>query len=81
MADPKLRPLGEWATQFAHYSAIFRRLRPAYPEAIVFEVDAGDDPEAPNCRMRADTRTSEGDIDLVIAKSVLREQPEFSARI
>lgn len=79
MSTPKLRPLGEWATAFESYSAVFRRLRPTYPEAIVFEVDAGDDPDAPNTRMVADTRTADGDVEMIVAKTVLREQPEFAS--
>lgn len=78
MSKPTLRPIEDHKHShlFASYTEIFRELRPAYPEAIVFEVNAGM-PDAKNCSMRADTRTADGDVVVSVAKEWLRTQPVF----
>lgn len=81
---PTLRPiekLAEAREHFADWSALVRRLRPNFPEAIVFAIDAGHE-DQPSVVITADTRTlEEGDITVILAKEWLRNQPELSGRL
>lgn len=81
---PTLRPIEDLAEAqelFGDYSDLVRRLRPAFPEAIVFAIDAGEDSQL-SVVITADTRTLEdGDITVVLAKEWLRDQPELKHRL
>ena len=81
---PTLRPIEELAEAqqvFGDWSALVRRLRPTFPEAIVFAIDAGHD-DQPSVVITADTRTlEEGDITVILAKEWLQNQPELKQRL